>query len=432
MGFKFLRHPCQFEYESLDNYLDRLADENAVHINWILDKFDLRSSTYPNNLSKVSTTIIQNLSQATGLSIQTIRNMTANGLSQSISDDIILNHSSKFCPLCLQEHHYPRVYWQFKLLDICDKHNSILISRCPNCNAAITTSEIIKGVCRCGKELKDIRPSYCNDQELLDFNKILYSAHNVGPNREHYFKDLTGSQFMVFIGSLLKLIQSNKEIVNHEWFIKNCEYERHSDLYQYQILCLILNNWPQKLYSILDDIFYSEEIENLYGFNPLYNFFVPIIDLPEYDFYKNALITYLKKRFNYTVFTKKYKHFLIKKDFLKANSVKTLFGIRSFYFKSYEFPSVEGHCVNVREIFNLFDIIISKIGLSNSIDTGYISLLELQSIFIEPNSNRLIDLIKRIKQPVNVSLFPRETLSLFSFSETEIYELLNETTRKLD
>ena len=105
MDFKFLRHPCQNEYETLDSYLDRLAGENAVHINWILDKFDLRSSTYPNNLNKISPTIIHNISQATGLPDQTIRNMTAHGLSQSISDDINLNHSSKFCPLCLQEHH---------------------------------------------------------------------------------------------------------------------------------------------------------------------------------------------------------------------------------------------------------------------------------------------------------------------------------------
>jgi len=387
MDFEFLRKLSPLEYESLDSYLDRLADENAAPVNWILSKFNLKSRRYPYNLQNINSATIEELSKATCLSEQTIKNMTACGLSGTDFPGITLNSSTKFCPLCLQENNYPRVHWQFSLLNVCDKHNTILIEKCPKCNKKIKNNTIINGVCNCGMELKKIAPTYVENQEILNFNKILHEAH-LGNYEKKYFQDLTGPRYIEVVYSIHNFIKLNTNYIHQKWIMNSQEFEKIPDLFPYGIMVRIFDDWPSRLYSIFDNVNFRKNPTNKYGpdylfhFNPIvkvYDIF-KMTHMRRSDYYIREIFTYLKSRFNYDYFKElyEYKVSLREKKYISRSTAKKLFAVDQSIFKLNE----DG-LINIHDIFDFYDKIFNMVEQYNR-EEEYFDLIDLQHIFIPP------------------------------------------------
>ena len=390
MDFKFLRHPLPFEYENLESYLYRLANENAVPIGWILSKFNIKSRRF--SLS-ISDSTIQALSKATLLSERTIRDMTASGLSSSNYDGINLKKGSKFCPVCLKEHCYPRVHWQFSLLNICNIHKSLLISHCPNCNATINNHMVINGRCGCGSDLRTVAPIYISNQEILDFNETLYVAHNTGIGDQKFFQDLTRPRYLEFIHALFSFVTRSKTYLHQNWITVDQKYEKNSELFTIEILLKIMSDWPDKLFSIFDDVHYYQKIElaafsyvEPNFFNPvseIYRGFDEIVGKKGYYFFNRILFTYFKSRYNYEYFKKKYKKYLFNQDYISSYNAMNLFAVDLSIFKKHFFPNYQGAYLNIHDVFSFYDEIINRIEISLEAE-DYINFQELNHVFIPP------------------------------------------------
>jgi len=423
MDVKFLRHPTPLEYECLESYLHRLANENKVPNKWVLDYLGLKSSLYK-SLYEYNNLPFDKIAFATSLSEHTIRNMTALGLLNINPYDyhgIINNSTSKFCPLCLKEQNYPRVYWQYDLLNVCHKHNSILISKCPNCGSYVTVEAIINGKCSCGQELRDVEPIFCVQNDFLNFSKLLYAAHNIIADANGFFYKLTGLQYLEFINSLLSLISKYRNILSLDWLPKQDEFGEYTDLYLQNLLCKILEDWPSRLFQVFDDIYIYSDIniwkkENV--FNPIINVAFNCSTLTsrtEFNFASKVFFEYLHSRYNYNYFLIKHRDDLIDNKFLSIKDLYEIFGI--FHYEVFDIHKIENNnFINIEDIFKLFHVIFKKTEPTSIVnDTEYIDfheLVKLRPLGLKENIYRYIE---QLKQPIHITSYEERGIQMFSF-----------------
>lgn len=64
---------------------------------------------------------------------------------------------SKFCPECLTEDLYHRLYWDISLVTICTKHKRYLQESCISCQKKTRISRIMQNKCQCGEPFTRIR-----------------------------------------------------------------------------------------------------------------------------------------------------------------------------------------------------------------------------------------------------------------------------------
>lgn len=59
----------------------------------------------------------------------------------------------KFCPCCLKEDYFHRLFWDISYVTACLKHNVSLLEKCNECTKEITMKELMEGACSCGKRI---------------------------------------------------------------------------------------------------------------------------------------------------------------------------------------------------------------------------------------------------------------------------------------
>jgi len=140
MNQSVLFHPIPYSNESLANYIIRIKDINCLELKWIYERLDLPKSKYLHqfNLIQKEGTLI-GLSNFTCLEVERIKSMTLNKyfhlstFKESNDDEyfcyyVISNGTSKYCPMCLTEKQYHRLYWQLRKIRVCLKHKINLTS----------------------------------------------------------------------------------------------------------------------------------------------------------------------------------------------------------------------------------------------------------------------------------------------------------------
>ncbi|MDG0789936.1 TniQ family protein [Cohnella ginsengisoli] len=68
-----------------------------------------------------------------------------------IDNRVYEKEKTKYCPSCLQENFYHRLYWDISFVTACESHNCYLIDRCTNCSKKITMSNLMQNSCSCGQ-----------------------------------------------------------------------------------------------------------------------------------------------------------------------------------------------------------------------------------------------------------------------------------------
>lgn len=74
-------------------------------------------------------------------------------------DQIFQKSRTKYCPTCLEENHYHRLYWDINYFTICPYHHVKLIDKCDKCLRPNTLYEIMNRKCTCGENIPIIKQS---------------------------------------------------------------------------------------------------------------------------------------------------------------------------------------------------------------------------------------------------------------------------------
>jgi len=122
---------AEYRYKLLNRDTDVLVDKE------ILKNFSERTGV---DFSLLMQTSIKSYS---GYLSEAIRDNTRNNLISPIKIKGTYNnlYGLKYCPLCLQENDYFKKEWRLAFYNVCTKHKTMLLDRCPNCGKQLTITK---------------------------------------------------------------------------------------------------------------------------------------------------------------------------------------------------------------------------------------------------------------------------------------------------
>lgn len=271
-------------YESLSSVVYRLTQANFYdHTGRIHRLIDLPQKSGRNKDALNDRIVIKQLAFINNCSENEIFNATVHRFTKYFSDgtfgengskavkNFVVSSNTRYCPLCLEEFGYYKIYWELLPVSICTVHGVILNDVCPKCHRPVEVNWLLGGKCKCGGDLLSVDPVYvtsCSDvirnqsfiQDRLEIHEpknpeVAY--WNYSPvtklSAPDFFKLLnlfsalilnklpSSSKFLKAPAELLDQMTMNNGISNLTNFIV-----MHSTV-------SILLDWPQKFYEFLEE-----------------------------------------------------------------------------------------------------------------------------------------------------------------------------------
>jgi hypothetical protein len=120
-------------------------------------------------------------------------------LSQVISADQLNFSHPRICPRCLCDHPVWWAIWDLKLVSACPIHRCLLIDRCPACQRRLTWHRRSVYKCRCGLDLRKVKPETA-EENLVTINAAIYRA--AGFFQEDCQSELRRANFLPVVADL--------------------------------------------------------------------------------------------------------------------------------------------------------------------------------------------------------------------------------------
>ena len=156
----FVIQIAPYRQESLDSYFYRIGFASGLGgDDW------LNSIQLPREISRFGSSFIyqkelfSNLTQYISLAENDLREMTIYNQLKSlmVPETTGITKIAKrythprniFCPLCIKDRPYQRLYWLFKLVISCPEHSVYMEDHCPECSSEITLRSLVTGNCSC-------------------------------------------------------------------------------------------------------------------------------------------------------------------------------------------------------------------------------------------------------------------------------------------
>jgi hypothetical protein len=242
------------EGESLFSFMQRIAIGNHYeHLGSML--FNIASVIFTVNCTYIrpeqrwAKTVIE-LIEACDVDIKP---MILNKFNQVLFDKNVINqyeqtlyyenYRTKYCPSCLREKFYHRLFWDVKLLTICPKHKMFMNDRCSKCNKFIPLSRLVRNVCKCGNLYSESEFIYKRPSKTtIDVQSQIYSMllgegvltnspNCISISRKDYFY-----LFKVFSYMVDKLEITHPKIVDDLEFKGKITFTKSSNLQMISIL----------------------------------------------------------------------------------------------------------------------------------------------------------------------------------------------------
>lgn len=142
------------EEETLSSYLHRLSAINNYHSISIIASI-INSSISDVNNNIFTDTQITAISKLTGICSEKLKLHSAyyyeKLLGEELARKLVLKNRVKYCPMCIREKWIHKLSWDLLQLNICTKHNLILIEECVGCYSLISLTSLMAGICeKCG------------------------------------------------------------------------------------------------------------------------------------------------------------------------------------------------------------------------------------------------------------------------------------------
>lgn len=89
--------------------------------------------------------------------------------------DYYLNNTTRFCPVCLEEKNYHRMFWDVRIITACSKHKCYLLDKCSKCYSKVKIKNLLSGACECGKAYQMIETTHV-ESEIMRSQEIIFHS----------------------------------------------------------------------------------------------------------------------------------------------------------------------------------------------------------------------------------------------------------------
>lgn len=336
-------------YESLSSLVYRLTQANFYdYTGRINGLIDLRQ-TFRNKDLLSDRGILKKLSLINGCSEDEVFNISVHRFARYFSnqnsdvldsdamDNFVLHSRTQYCPLCLKESGYHRIFWDLLPVTVCLKHEVILQSVCPTCKRTVTVNWVLRNKCECGEDLLSANPVFIAPytevirnqffiQSLLGINELndlkIVSGIQNSPaadlSTSDFFKvlkifstlilkKLPGSSMFLKLGSITaepldKIAIKNRTLSFTNFILINSAAS-------------ILLDWPQKFYEFLEEYStinrskrWNTGVQKSFG--GLKELLLDKLDAKRFEFVYNAYYNYLNEEWTGGHFNHSIKHHL--------------------------------------------------------------------------------------------------------------------------
>lgn len=320
-------------YESLSSLLHRLTQDNVYdRTGWIYRLIDLSGGFRRHYDMLDDRSVIRNLATINNCSENDILNTTAHRFTKYLSDqksdfldpyakNFVLCSRTQYCPLCLKDSGYHKIYWRLLPVSICIKHKVILQNVCPICHSPVKVDWVLSNKCYCGGDLLSADPEYVTSVEMIHHQSFIQNL--IGINESEDFKIVPGNYNSPAAGlsppdffKLLRIIYElilNKlpesstflrigdtnlkqnDILTAKRYISN-----FSNFMLIHMAASILLDWPQRFYDFLGDYCkidrskrWETGVERYFG--GLREALFAKLDDEKFDYIYNAYCNYLNE-----------------------------------------------------------------------------------------------------------------------------------------
>jgi len=356
----FLNRPHPFKGESIRSYISRLSTANYYKTpKWIENGL----KTYTKGAKKFhpDTANNQQLQLLAALSLtpwEDLYSMTLHQYADKLwnTEDLYNDNNghlfvnskslrknlsifgSKYCPLCLQERRYHRVYWDLRHVTTCLEHCTILVDRCSYCGKKVTVKEILAGTHTCGRNLM-AEPAIAADHSTLHAQTYIQKLLCISAPSYDY--RLPESSLFDFPepSCFFRLIESFTAVLAvmdvNSTFFKTCKHKINEWVpfsgptdkltnWERNVLIAvvfdILLDWPNHFYTFLDEFRRRGNDSYFPGlsleYRPLGHMFKKLQG-QVYSFLQESFKDYLLKRFSGAPLRRKNRHYTKKEYYDK-------------------------------------------------------------------------------------------------------------------
>lgn len=262
------------KYESLSSYIKRVAEANYCNQFKIKSLWKIPSHWSAARVNcNLTDQTCRAIKETANLTLEIVKALdidhfgddvwkcTSDNYLQIDRSNFVNDTKTKFCPQCLKENHYHKLFWQLKDILVCLEHHIALIECCVNCGSNVKVEDVIDGFCsKCGVNLEDAERKVCSENIITSNQVHLYKAYGIKlfdeTEKTYDCADPDIKYYLHLYNFIFNYIIGNKRyfyrISNNMNIIKLNEYSE--ELQAAASVEKIIENSPAAFISLLDDI----------------------------------------------------------------------------------------------------------------------------------------------------------------------------------
>ncbi|OZQ68426.1 hypothetical protein CA600_06335 [Paenibacillus sp. VTT E-133280] len=120
--------------------------------------------------------------------------------------DYYLNNTTRFCPVCLEEKNYHRMFWDVRIITTCSKHKRYLIDKCSKCHSKVKIKDLLSGTCECGKAYQMIEATHVETEVMRSQEIIFHSLISNTPIKTAHGESYKSDDFFSLFHSICWLL----------------------------------------------------------------------------------------------------------------------------------------------------------------------------------------------------------------------------------
>lgn len=168
----YLLVPEPKQLESINGYIQRLANENYYDSIWIYKVLRIPPYTNKKHIGLINLAKLINITESDVYKL-TYHHLFSETQQQGLSTNIryYISDHSKYCPKCFVQNPFHNKLWDLSFNLFCHEHGCLLIDVCPSCNSPINSNLKNMLLCNCGFQLKDL--------PVIDFKEHIHIGQTI-------------------------------------------------------------------------------------------------------------------------------------------------------------------------------------------------------------------------------------------------------------
>ena len=278
--------------------------------------------------------------------------------------------SASICPECILENGFIENLCEIRFVNVCTKHQKVLIDTCIGCNKQLNWKRIGLLTCSCGQDLSKVRGIKVDDSSLLSITELIqWKLSNHLHDEQglaiagYPLTELRSMSLSTLLGIIERLQTKRQRKTNFPQ-----PYGEGSKLNVLKIASNMLANWPHGFYDLLENLspenrdIASRNLQAQYRY--VYNsFFKSGLPTEEMKFIRKAFVTFANERLGEEVYinARLAKHAETSRRYVGISGLAehlklALPTIRNYVKKGTLKPEVREYMGKIRQVFDLHNL----------------------------------------------------------------------------